>query len=201
MASDPVVPLISSDSLEIIFHDPAPPSGPSATDKQRPRLPRWQKLANRIGSGRGYQRLQFQTLALYLRPGTNNERPLDTASRLAVNISAAGDDRSILELLLVSFCSVLSTSGRAAPEQVDNVMQTIINSSKPRYLDRIKRGATFANKLIAEWAANSSGHELQRLDRATQAVLKGLLINPFPPPRRACQKEERSRKRQGFDLN
>lgn len=83
-------------------------------------------------------------------------------------------DRPVREFILVSLCAVLATSSRAAPEQIDEVLRMVVNSFEPRYLDRLKRGARFANVIISELASRLRGDEMQRLDRATQIILQGI---------------------------
>lgn len=162
-----VIPPMSND-LEVIFYDP----NQTTTNRNTyPAKPPWQKLADRIGTVRP-TRLEVQHLVECLPAAPAGEKPLDTVSRLALGVFSE-HERSVRELVLISLCSILSTSGRAAPEQLDKVMMTLVTSSEPRYLDRLKRGARFANEIIATWAAKDINDGLRGLDRATQAVLQG----------------------------
>ncbi|CAN8104377.1 unnamed protein product [Discula destructiva] len=134
-------------NFDVIFYNPEQPRA----DKRLPSAvrPKWKQLAERIGAGKPFARLEAQTLLADFPPAVGSEKPVDTAKRLASDIVAKGD-RIIRELLLVSF-------------------------SEPRYLDRLKRGATFANTIIAELASRGPGNEAQQLDYATQTVLQARL--------------------------
>lgn len=96
--------------------------------------------------------------------------------RLARSIGASKDvhDKNVRELLILSLCSVLSSSGRAAPERLDEILKLLVKSSDPRYLDRLKRGAKFANEIISARAIKHGGNELEHLGRAAQAILQGI---------------------------
>lgn len=159
----------STENLEIIFYDPGQNLRPA---KQVTTQPKWRELVERIGISIGTRRLEAQAF-LDCAPEHCNERPLATAFRLAHNVHGLNEEKPIRELLLLSLCSVLSISGRAAPEELDEVLKVLVRSSEPRYLDRLKKGAKFANELIAEWAVKGVGTERERLDRATQAIFQG----------------------------
>lgn len=166
----------ASDQLNIIFYDPTNPSQ-SNPDKKIAR-PRWQQLADRIGTAAqtGKRLDVVALLASFTRHETDNEVPIVFASKLSRSINAADPEAAVQKLILVSLCSVLSTSGRAAPEELDNIMNVLLKSTNTRYLDRAKRGAKMANEIIAEWAlaSPSEGDPIQRLDRATHAILQGM---------------------------
>lgn len=162
----------SSDQLDIVFYDPEQSSRASNQEKARPR---WQKLADRIGTARGKaaERLQVSVPLSGCPSYAESETPLSFASQLAQSITTAMPEVALQELLFMSLCSVLSVSGRASPEELDQVISTVVKSTNHRYLDRLKRGAKMANEIIAEWAADGISDTVQRLDRATQAVLQG----------------------------
>lgn len=169
------------DQLDIIFYDPSNPSS-SSSNKQKDR-PRWQKLADRIGiiksRALATKRLDIATLLGSYQPSNvQNGTPIAFAYGFARNIHASEPEVAVRELLLVSLCSVLSTSGRAVPEELDAIMNIVLRSKSPKYLDRVKRGAKLANELIAEWALATTSIQdpIRRLDRATQAILQGTYI-------------------------
>lgn len=175
-------------NLEFIYYNPDHQE--PATKPRIPTQPKWRELAERIGMSKSFPRLGLE--AFFEDDVPCNERPLDTALRLSQSIQnthVSKDKRPICELLLLSLCSVLSISGRAAPEELDQVLKTIVKSSDPKYLDSIKRGARFSNVIIAEWAAKGVGTEQleERLDRATQAVFQGILLSS--PPRNILQQQ------------
>lgn len=159
--------------LTIVFYTPPPVSNnesASTSDTE----PRWQKLAKRAGTIAG-SRLDVHTLLEHIPPSTSGDTPLQTASKLSTYVSSLdGERKGFIEFLLVSLCAVLYESGRAAPEKIDEILKAVVKSSNPRYLDRVRRGVKLANQIIAEWATcdSTSVDKLQRLDRATQAVLQ-----------------------------
>lgn len=158
--------------LEIIFYTPPPASSGVSTSMPQAG-PRWQKLASRVTQIAGEQ-LNVQDLINHIPPCTPVETPLKFASRLADYVSQLQGDKGALEILLVSLCAVLSKSGRAAPTDIDKILERLVKSSKPRYLDRVKRGIKLANQIIGEWTAYqpATGDKLQELNRATKAILQ-----------------------------
>lgn len=166
----------ASDQLNIIFYDPTKPSE-SKRDKKIA-MPRWQQLADRIGmAAQTGKRLDVVALLDSFQPHeTDNKTPIDIASELAQSINAADPEASVRKLIVMSLCSILSTSGRAAPEELDSIINVLLKSTNPKYLDRAKRGAKMANEIIAEWALAppSKGDPIERLDQATNAILQGM---------------------------
>ncbi|KUI70764.1 hypothetical protein VM1G_11674 [Cytospora mali] len=117
-------------------------------------------------------RIELQYLVGVL-PYSGADTALQAASRLATTPSG---EQSISKLLLASICTILYTSGSAAPEQLDQILQKVVRSTNIKYLDKIKRGARVANEIASTWAEKSAEDSdlLCRLDRATQAVLQGV---------------------------
>lgn len=171
--------------LDIVFYDPERPFAKkhllSRSKSSNPAaIPKWKQLAERITSSsdklnRQSERINAQTLLRDFPYTSDNEKPIETAERLARDIKIK-DNRPAREFILVSLCAVLATSSRASPEKIDKVLMMVVNSFEPRYLDRLKRGAVFANSIISELALKLelAGHEIQRLDCATQIVLQGI---------------------------
>lgn len=171
--------------LDIVFYDPDRPyadkSLSSRSKSSAPTaIPKWKQLVERITSNkllmdRQFERIEAQALLQDFSCAPFSEKPIKTAERLARDIITK-DNRPARELILVSLCAVLATSSRASPEEIDQVLRVIVNSFEPRYLDRLKRGAAFANKIISALALRlePSGHETLQLDRATQIILQGI---------------------------
>lgn len=134
-------------------------------------MSKWERLTNRIGSS-PIQRLEANH-CLDLFPPACGETALDMAAGYAAGLPRQRDERLVSSFLLLSLCATLDISGRVAPEEVDKVIQTLTTSTKPKYLDKLKRGARVANEIIAEWAKRGGGDRLHRLDQATQAILQG----------------------------
>lgn len=170
-----------SNQLDIIFYDPSNPSSSNLNKQQH--KPRWQKLADRIGTSQSSalatKRLDVATLIGSYQPSNiHGGTPIAYAYAFARNIHPFEPEVAARELLLVSLCSVLSISGRVAPEELDAILNIFLKSTNPKYLDRVKRGAKLANELIAEWALVATGTQdpIRRLDRATQAILQGMYL-------------------------
>lgn len=142
-------------------------------------LPMWERLADHISTATISPRLSVED-CLQLLPKYSGDTALEAASSLASSISQDKERRGIQGFLLLSLCIVLDMSGRATRAKIDSIIEVLTKSSKPRYLDTLKRGARVANEIIAEWAGRRGGDHLQQLDHATQAVLQGTsLIDSF----------------------
>ena len=161
--------------LEFVFYQPNQPSERPTPDERST----WEKLVDRIGDIKLSQRLQVQPL-LEVLPCNRHETPIVTALRLASSVSLDLDERKLQELLVITLCFVLYTSGRASPEEIDSIIGKFSSSSEMKYLNRLKRAGKIANEIIAEWAESSTQDLplLYRLDCATQAVLQGKSSGP-----------------------
>ncbi|KAH8768406.1 hypothetical protein F5883DRAFT_71071 [Diaporthe sp. PMI_573] len=137
-------------------------------------MPMWERLADHISTATISPRLSVED-CLQLLPKYTGDTALEAASSLASSISQDKERRGIQGFLLLSLCIVLDMSGRATREKIDSIIEVLTKSSKPRYLDTLKRGARVANEIIAEWAGRRGGDHLQQLDQATQAVLQARL--------------------------
>lgn len=187
------------DAFAVIFYNPSQPSSNHPPDQES--KARWERLADRIVSARDrlFSRLEAPGLTdLGIPTGAGFDANansgasyvLDVTTRLAFGIKSStpeSPERELRELLFASICSVLYASGYAAPEELDGIMNIVVPSSKPKYLDCLKRGAKMANEIIAAWAVQEDhtcrsgdqhGHQLQRLDWATQAVVQGTYMPP-----------------------
>lgn len=166
--------------LEIIFYLPDHAGGRSVPPTSRGSgVPTWERLTDHINSATTPPRLNVEE-CLQLLQNCSGDTPLEAASSLASSISQDKERRGIQGILLLSLCIVLDMSGRATRERIDSIIEVLTKSSKPRYLDTLKRGARVANEIIAEWAGRRGGDHLQQLDQATQAVLQGTrYIDPF----------------------
>lgn len=164
---------IESQELEILFYMPPPVDETRApVARRRSRMPIWERLADQLGSPT--QRLEAQD-CLKLFPTCSGETVLEITTNLASNLPHNKQDRLIASFLLLSICTTLDISGRAAPEEIDKIIQTLTTSKKPKYLDKLKRGARTANEAIAEWVERNdseSNDRLHQLDQATQAILQ-----------------------------
>lgn len=160
---------VSPRTLQIIHYLPNQPPA-----SRRSETPIWEKLTDQIGSNAITQRFHTQD-CLRLFSEASGKTALEIASNLANSLSHNKEERAIQSFLLLSLCAILDISGRAAPEQIDNIIKSLTKSTKPKYLDTLKRGARIANKIIAEWAGRQGpgGDHLQQLDEATQAILQG----------------------------
>lgn len=159
--------------LEIIFYLPDHAVGVSLPPVNRGSgIPTWERLAGHISTATTFPRLRVEE-CLQLLPKYSGDTALQAASSLASSISQDKERRSIQGILLLSLCIVLDMSGRAPRAKIDSIIEVLTKSSKPRYLDTLKRGARVANEIIAEWAGRRGGDHLQQLDQATQAVLQG----------------------------
>lgn len=170
------IPGQASSDLEIIFYRPGYPDHPVATPPISRPLPitTWERLAHQIGSATFTQRLSVQYVTNLLS-GCSGETALEAASNLASRLSPDREQRALQGFLLLNLCTMLYISGRAPPETLDGIMRAITKSSKPKYLDTLKRGVRVANEIIVQWAERDNGDRLQQLDRATQAVLQGTI--------------------------
>lgn len=168
------------DGLQVIFYEPV---HSKETDGGVASIPRWQQLANRIGKVELAQRVEISSFTADLPRLIEGETPVQVALRLAETASSCCRDTELWKLLVVSFCSTLYTSGRAAPETLDKIITVLVKTSDTKYLDQIKRGAKFANEIIAAWAMTGTENKMRCLDRATQAVLQG---NFHPLPGHRC---------------
>lgn len=160
--------------IEFVFYHPGQPCEKPSEKPIPDTRATWEKLVDRIGDMRPSQRLQVQSV-LKLLPRDSNELPISTASRLASNVSSDRNERRLQELLIATLCFVLYRSGRAAPEELDPILNRFSKSSDKKYLDTLKRAGKIANEVIVDWAETGDGDLLQRLDYATQAVLQGEL--------------------------
>lgn len=168
------------DRLQVIFYEPA---HSKEADGGVASIPRWQQLANRIGKVELTQRVEISSFTAELTQLTDGETPCQVALRLAETASSSCRDTEFWNLLVVSFCSTLYTSGRAAPETLDKIITHVVKTFNYKYLDQIRRGAKFANEIIAAWAMTGTESKIRCLDRATQAVLQG---NFHPLPGHRC---------------
>ncbi|KUI65669.1 hypothetical protein VM1G_11312 [Cytospora mali] len=161
-------------NIKFLFYQPGQPEQPFSPPDRQPTVARWEKLADRIGLATGVlERVDGQSL-LSTFPRCDTDTALQAASRLASSVSP--NERDLHAIVLTSLCTVLEMSGRASPEELDGIVKTIVQSSLPRYLDKIKRGARVANEIIAAWAEHhTTGDLVSRLDQATQAVLQARL--------------------------
>lgn len=166
---------LPSKNIQFLFYQPDQPEQPFSQPNRQPTAPRWERLADRIGLAAGDPgRLDAQSL-LTTFPRCDSDTAIQAALRLASSTSPNQENQEIRAIILISLCTVLDTSGSVDPEDLDGIIQTIIQSSKPRYLDRIKRGARVANEIIAAWAERyTTGNALLKLEQATQAVLQGI---------------------------
>lgn len=164
------------DGLQIVFYEPIQPQ---PTEDGVDNRPRWQQLADRIGKFEPAERIEVSSLTSSLGRLASGERPCQIALRLARSIQSSTKDKAILELIVVSFCFVLYSSGRAAPEAIDEILTVLIQSSSVRYLDQVKRGAKLANEIIAEWSMTGIEDRFDCLDRATQIILQGNLATVY----------------------
>lgn len=165
-----------SNDLEVILYLPERAVGRSPPPVRRGSsagMPTWERLAGHISAATVFPRLRAED-CLQLLPENSGDTALGAASTLASSISQDKERRNIQGFILLSLCLVLDMSGRASRAKIDSIIEVLTKSSKPRYLDTLKRGARVANEIIAEWAGRCSGDHLQHLDQATQAVLQGM---------------------------
>lgn len=164
------------DDFEVIpFQPDQPVSRPRRhLRKATPPTKRWERLAGRIGLPTELNQ-RIGALGLVQRLlFCRNDTPSEAALLLAAGLRSMNDtDHTTAALVLTSLCAVLYYSGQSAPETLDQILCSFVQSSNTKYLDRIKRGARLANETIAGWACEGDGDQLQRLDRATRAVLQG----------------------------
>lgn len=166
--NDPAQP----EELEIIFYAPDQNSNTDQpTTRRRSDIPIWERLTDQLQRPTT-QRLKAEEY-LKLFPPSIGETALEITRDLASGLSHDKEQRHISGLLLLSLCATLDHSGRVAPEEIDEVIRTLTTSKNPKYLDKLKRGARVANKIIAQWAERKGGDQLLQLDRATQAILQG----------------------------
>lgn len=161
----------TQDGLRIIFYDPDQESNAPSIARRGSDIPIWERLADQL-PGPTTQRLKAEDY-LKLFPPSLGETALEVAAGLASGLSHDKEQRHTSGLLLLSICATLDISGRVAPEEIDEVIKTLTSSRKPKYLDKLKRGARVANEIIAEWAERGDGNRLQQLDQATQVILQG----------------------------
>lgn len=164
------------DGLQVIFFQPIHSNAPEGVVDI---VPRWQQLANRIGKAELAQRVEISSFLADLPRLIKGENPSQVALRLAETSKSYSRHTEFWKLLVVSFCSTLYTSGRTTPETLDKIITIIVKSSETKYLDQIRRGAKFANEIIADWAMTGTESKIGCLDRATQAVLQGN-FHPLP---------------------
>lgn len=165
--------------LEIVFYTPPQPNRlPAPVGPRRSGIPTWEKLTDRLDQPTCTQRLEAKD-CLKLFPTPRDGTVLETVTNLASGLSPDREERNISGFLLLSLCAALDVSGRVAPEEIDKVIKVLTMSTKPKYLDKLKRGARMANEAIAAWAEREDGDRLvHRLDRATQTVLQGRYTVP-----------------------
>lgn len=163
------------DDFEVIIFQPGQPV-PRSRRRQRkggPPTKKWERLAGRVGLPAELNP-RIDALGLVRRLlFCRNNMPIEAALLLADGLGSMNDtEQTTAGLVLTSLCATLDRSGKR-PETLDRILRKLVQSSNTKYLDRIKRGAILANETIADWAAQGDGDQLQRLDRATQAVLQG----------------------------
>lgn len=164
---DPAQP----NELKIIFYTPDQPNSiPAPTVRRRSEIPIWERLTDQLDLPT--QRLKAED-CLKLFPPCSGETALEIAANLASGLSQNKEQRLVSGFLLLSLCATLDISGRVAPEEIDEVIKTLTTSKKPKYFDKLKRGARIAKEIIAAWAEREDGDCLQCLDQATQVILQG----------------------------
>lgn len=136
----------SPNNLQIVFY--LPNQSPAS---RRSKTPTWERLTEQVGSAIVTQRFHLQD-CLKLFSVSCGDTALEIASNLTRSLSHNKKERATQCLLLLSLCTVLDVLGRAAPEEIDEIVGSLTKSTKMKYLDELKRGARVANEIIAAWA-------------------------------------------------
>lgn len=149
---DPAQP----NQLEIIFYNPNPE--PSISARKRSEIPIQERLTDQLQSSTT-QRLRAEE-CLKLFPPCSSKTALKIVLNLASSLPPNKEQRNISGFLLFSLYATLDISGCITLEEIDKVVKTLTISRKPKYLDKLKRGAQVANKIIAKQIGKESGDRL-----------------------------------------